>query len=417
MNYIDALISIVQSILYIYIINYCIGTKIIKDNKKSIMSVTILSIIAYIIPSILGNFSICVFFIHIICVVVIYLFFNKQYIEALTSYSIIYSIVALWIFIFANILYGVIQNNIPTEYITIVQVLFLYISQVILYILCLKNIEKIKQIYKLVLLEKYSIKFTFIISFLTDFLISFYLISYNMDNPIYRDIIVIVFFVLLGVSIYSVNKIAKKSIYINKLNETLITKNDKLKNIKNDYGLQMLCLYELCDMEKFDDVSSLLKSIISENSSNIAEKSINKSSLLSLATKHLIHDDIKIVIKDNANFKLAEISEIELYRVIVNIINNAIKAMKNKGTIIAKSYEDLNNVIITIENDGEKIPKEIIDKIFDSGFTTKEDYDRNHGYGLSIVKELIENHKGKIFVESNEAITKFTIVLPIKEAI
>lgn len=101
----------------------------------------------------------------------------------------------------------------------------------------------------------------------------------------------------------------------------------------------------------------------------------------------------------------------ELYEIVVN---NAIKAMKNKGTLIKKSYENSNNIVIEIGNDGEKIPEEFLDKIFDSGFTTKENSDKSHGYGLSIVKELIENHDGKISVNSSEIITQFTITLPIK---
>jgi sensor histidine kinase regulating citrate/malate metabolism len=47
------------------------------------------------------------------------------------------------------------------------------------------------------------------------------------------------------------------------------------------------------------------------------------------------------------------------------------------------------------------------------GFTTKENSDKNHGYGLSIVKDLVERNSGKIYVKSTETATEFKIVLPI----
>ena len=388
----------------------------IGDMKKLVLCLILLSINAIILPEIFQSISISIFMTHICSIILIYIFFKQKFRNAFGAYTLIYSILSIWILIFGNLLYGMLEQILPIGYMKIVIIALMYGSQVILFVLCIAFKLKIKQIYKLLLSGNISISYTTMFSFIPDFLLSLYFISYDIDNSLIRNSVIIGLVAFLVLNIVLFIKTVKKAIYINKLNETLITKNDKLKNIKNDYGLQMLCLYELCDMEKFNDVSSLLKSIISENSSNIAEKSINKSSLLSLATRHLIHNNIKVVIKDNANFKLAEISEIELYRVIVNIINNAIKAMKNKGTIIAKSYEDLNNVIITIENDGEKIPEEIIDKIFEAGFTTKKNNNKNHGYGLNIVKDLIENQNGNIFVESNEDVTKFTIALPIKEA-
>ena len=69
---------------------------------------------------------------------------------------------------------------------------------------------------------------------------------------------------------------------------------------------------------------------------------------------------------------------------------------------------------IEIENNGPMIEEKDIIKIFEHGFTTKENSDRSHGYGLSIVKELIENNNGTIEVISTEFKTIFKIVLPVK---
>lgn len=415
----DIVISIFQSILFIYIINYCLEKDKLVDSIIVVLCIMLLTINGFVIPYEFGNFSICVFISHVLSMIIIVLFFRKKYVETLVSYSLIYSIVAIWIFTFGNILYGVLKDIVSADYIKLLNSTLIYMSQVFLFILCFKFKDKIKQIYKLLINEGTSIYNIIMISFIPDFFISLYFISYELDDLLFSKIVIIALFIFLGVNVIYFGKIAKKANKIYKLNKILDIKNNELKNIKNSYGIQMLYLYQLCNTEKFDDIASLLKNIINtnQNSANIAGKSIQDYSLLSLATKHVRSDDINVVIEDNANFKLTVISELELYRVIVNIVNNAIKAMKNKGTLIVKSYEDLNNIIIKIENDGEKIPEEIIDKIFDSGFTTKKNNNKNHGYGLNIVKELIEYNHGKIFVDSNDVKTKFTIALPIKGAI
>jgi signal transduction histidine kinase len=104
----------------------------------------------------------------------------------------------------------------------------------------------------------------------------------------------------------------------------------------------------------------------------------------------------------------------EFYRIISNIVNNAIKAMNGKGIIIAKAYEYLGNVIVRIENNGPRILEQHLNDIFKVGFTTKENNDQSHGYGLSIVKDLVESHNGKIYAKSSDVVTEFKIVFPIK---
>lgn len=415
MYFIDIITSILQSMLFVFIISYCLGTNGLIDSKK-IICIILLTINGFAVPCIFGNFSICIFATHVISMAIIALLFREMCTKALIGYSLIYSIVAIWIFIFGNLLYGVFNtNDLFAEYIDIINIGLLYISQLMLMILCLKFRNKIKQIYELLSHENISVSYGIILGFLPDFLISLYLISYEKDNEALSNVVFAALFIFLGFIIVIFSKILLKAKEMSELNRTLSSKNKELKNIKNNYGLQMASLYELVDVEKYDDVTWFLKSIINRNNPNVTNESLGQSSLLLLATKHASEKGINVIVEDNANFKLTTITEIELYRIIINIVNNAIRAMKNSGTLIAKSFQDLNNMVITIENNGEKIPEEIIYKIFDSGFTTKGDNDKNHGYGLCITRELIEKHSGKIFVESNDNITKFTIKLPFKE--
>ena len=75
-----------------------------------------------------------------------------------------------------------------------------------------------------------------------------------------------------------------------------------------------------------------------------------------------------------------------------------------------------NKIQEIIREELNKIDPSIIDKIFNTGFTTKSNKDESHGYGLHIVKEIVENNNGKIYVTSNEEYTEFKVVFSNKKA-
>jgi len=95
--------------------------------------------------------------------------------------------------------------------------------------------------------------------------------------------------------------------------------------------------------------------------------------------------------------------------VFVNFITNAIQELKEKSGIIKiRIYEkDENKIITEIEDNGSGIPDDVISKIFEPLFTTKQE---GTGLGLSSCKSIIEQHGGTITVKNNP--TTFTIILP-----
>jgi PAS domain S-box-containing protein len=95
-------------------------------------------------------------------------------------------------------------------------------------------------------------------------------------------------------------------------------------------------------------------------------------------------------------------NEVEIEQVLVNLINNAIDAVKNLPEKWVKIVivEDQNSVILRITDSGPGIPKEVREKLFQPFFTTKK-VGEGTGLGLSIVKGILDEHKAKIrFVES-----------------
>jgi signal transduction histidine kinase len=118
----------------------------------------------------------------------------------------------------------------------------------------------------------------------------------------------------------------------------------------------------------------------------------------------------------NKNF--GEIPEItcapsQINQVFLNLITNAVQAMPGeRGTLTLTTRPEGEGVAVIVEDDGSGIAPEAMAKIFDPFFTTKE-IGKGTGLGLSISYKIVQQHGGKISVESTPNIgTKFTVWLP-----
>ncbi|MGI6187345.1 MAG: sensor histidine kinase [Brevibacillus sp.] len=101
-----------------------------------------------------------------------------------------------------------------------------------------------------------------------------------------------------------------------------------------------------------------------------------------------------------------------LKQVMVNLLNNAIDAVQTRlnKSIRVISHCEGGWLQLTVENNGEMIPAEIVENLFQPFFTTKQN---GTGIGLSICKNIIEKHNGTISCESTEESTRFIVRLPI----
>jgi signal transduction histidine kinase len=111
----------------------------------------------------------------------------------------------------------------------------------------------------------------------------------------------------------------------------------------------------------------------------------------------------------------------EIGRVILNLINNAFYAVSEKKKLQAASYEPLvavrtkrlnDHIEIIVGDNGNGVPKTIVDKIFQPFFTTKPT-GQGTGLGLSLAYDIIKAHGGEIKVETKEGEgSEFVIELP-----
>jgi len=147
-------------------------------------------------------------------------------------------------------------------------------------------------------------------------------------------------------------------------------------------------------------------------------KQINFKDLVDSAIKH-----IKSEIQDNIHIKVEVPDNIQatvglrIRSVIINLITNAVHAMKDGGeiTIKAKNEFDRQGFSFQVIDTGEGIPQDIITKIFDPFFTTKE-VGKGSGLGLSITYGIMEQHSGNISVSSEVGNgATFTCFLPFHQ--
>jgi signal transduction histidine kinase len=119
------------------------------------------------------------------------------------------------------------------------------------------------------------------------------------------------------------------------------------------------------------------------------------------------------VIKQNYQNSLPEIQAdgAMLYQSFLNILINAMQAMPHGGTIEITISANAKMVTINFEDEGQGISEEVIEKIWDPFFTTKE---MGTGLGLGVVKNLIESHGGNIqILNRTQGGACVTVELPV----
>lgn len=105
------------------------------------------------------------------------------------------------------------------------------------------------------------------------------------------------------------------------------------------------------------------------------------------------------------------VDETKFVACVVNIIKNASEAIDDLGKISVKMKKSVNDVIISIANNGKMIPIEKQKEIFEEGYTTKV---TGSGLGLHICKKNLEALNASLsLVKSDNEITEFEIKVPI----
>jgi len=107
----------------------------------------------------------------------------------------------------------------------------------------------------------------------------------------------------------------------------------------------------------------------------------------------------------------------EMQQVLLNLVNNAIDALDEKGGVVTiRTRTEADQVVIEVADNGQGIPASQLTRIFEPFFTTKP-VGEGTGLGLSICYGLVRKHGGDITVESEPGVgSTFRVRLPIRSA-
>lgn len=413
---VDLINIIIQSILLSYIPFYFTE----KGNQKSYVKVIIvsitLSLITYIDRIWDGNTTITSLISYTIAIIIIGVSYKKNYKEAIIANSLVYFCIQINALICGSIYLQHIKNIIPIEYLDISIIIFIYCPQFIMQYLIFKYKDKMNSIYKDIIIRKYSLSIVLIITFSIQYMLSYIWIvnGSSNENALSKDIISVTAVGFLFVVVTYFSNLQKRINEVLDINKELYLKINELKKVKHDYGAQISYLYGVHLMKNYEKLGELLKDIINGNNSisSAVELTNRSDSIISIVMRQAVSKGVNVVIDEKVDLDEIIMSELELQRVLFNIVCNSITAMNGQGLITAKTYKSINSIVIKVQNNGPRIKENILDKIFNLGFSTKKDGD--HGFGLAIVKEIVEKYKGTIKVKSTDDVTEFKIRLPIK---
>lgn len=235
---------------------------------------------------------------------------------------------------------------------------------------------------------------------------------------------IILFLVLIILSFYTgfkvirlINNNNEQEYKLQKLDSKINHKDNiiiKLRSQKHDYLKHLQVVYSLLNTGLDEDAKEYIMNI--SNSFKSKNSRYGKVSYLdaiaSLKYEECLEKDISFDVYIQDFMDNLEIEPNDMSSVLLNIIDNAIESLstikKEKKYIRVHAYEDEFQYIIAIKNNGPKIHN--VESIFWNGFSTKEGQDR--GYGLHLVKNILDKYDYSILVNSDDFLTEFVILIP-----
>ncbi len=174
--------------------------------------------------------------------------------------------------------------------------------------------------------------------------------------------------------------------------------------------------------EKMRQMNRILDQVLSfARSSEPIKESVDPQQLFDdvfLLTRHKLQQqgiEVRSTVPENLPLFRADHEQIE--QVLLNLILNAADAMPEGGTLrlsaAVEEVEGENYLVLAVRDNGQGMTPEQVENLFAPFLTYK---DSGTGIGLAIVKKIMENHQGKVEVESKIGQgSKFTLLFPISE--
>ena len=170
---------------------------------------------------------------------------------------------------------------------------------------------------------------------------------------------------------------------------------------------------EVQSMDKLVNDLLVLARMENTNTSNNQKFDLSKEVQMAVSVFESMIYEKKIELETNISEGLEFNGDKEDIKHIISIIlDNAIKHTEENGKIIVNTSKEKSNIKIEIKNQGEPIPEEEREKIFERFYRVDKARNRSekrYGLGLSIAKGIVEKYNGIIFAISKDGFTSFII--------
>jgi len=190
--------------------------------------------------------------------------------------------------------------------------------------------------------------------------------------------------------------------------------NHTLRAQRHDFLNHLQVVYSLMEMKEYAEASDYLEKVYGEIrsvASFLRTKSTPVNALLQVKAGACAEHGVDLQLDMKSSLDGLAIPGWELCRVLANLIDNALDALKGveKPVLRITIAEDLRAYTFTVANNGSPIPGELRESIFEAGVTTKGE---GHGMGLSIVRQTVEEYGGSVTVSSDAQETAFCVAVP-----
>lgn len=166
--------------------------------------------------------------------------------------------------------------------------------------------------------------------------------------------------------------------------------------INEEAGRMNDLVQDLLVLSNFD-AKSIGMNILEVNWNNIIDDAILKVSILAKEK----NQNIKVIASKDKIVSKVDAGRIK--QVLINLLTNAIKYSSDNDEIEVELTQDEHSILVSVKDNGIGIPSDAIDRIFERFYRVDSGRGRDTGgtgLGLSIVKEIIEMHGGRVWIES-----------------
>lgn len=177
-----------------------------------------------------------------------------------------------------------------------------------------------------------------------------------------------------------------------------------LNNIKSEANRMNILIKNLLELASFEKKETYI----------LKEDDLSKVVYLAVLTfdAKAYECDIKLESKIDSNIKF-NFDTYSINELVEILLDNALKHADKKSTIVVSLKEQGNNIILSVTDTGDVIPKGEEEKIFERFYRLDKSRSRKenrYGLGLAIAKNIVVNHNGKISAESVGNVTTFKVL-------